>query len=195
MQSFIFRPRRKEFSLSSSSLLGTRAYDLVNRSAQSIENLSEKKRHSNLRLLHVRFSLCYASIRPSDASLNSVCWRMTVEDVCQRSGHRLGESKRVKMIKKKIPPGARRGSLTAMSTATPKVSKKKTPFPGWSLVDLWPRCVPLNYDFEGNCIEFAMQSHAGIFHFLPLGLRVQEKIERLLDKHMAKIGKIALLYS
>lgn len=38
-----------------------------------------------------------------------------------------------------------------------------------------------------------MQSHAGIFHFLPLGLRVQEKIERLLDKHMANIGKIARL--
>ena len=38
-----------------------------------------------------------------------------------------------------------------------------------------------------------LQSHAGIFHFLPLGLRIQEKIERLLDKHMAKIGKIALL--
>lgn len=130
MQSFILRPRRKEISLSSSSLLVTRAFDLVNRSAQCIENLSRKNNSSNLRLLHVSFSLRYASIRPSDASLNSVFWRMTVEGVCQRFGHRQGESMRVELIKKKIPPGARQGSLIAMSPATLKVSKKKTPFPG-----------------------------------------------------------------
>lgn len=35
---------------------------------------------------------------------------------------------------------------------------------------------------------FVRQSHAGIFQFLPLGLRVQEKIERLLDKHMRALG-------
>ena len=41
---------------------------------------------------------------------------------------------------------------------------------------------------------FVRQSNAGVFHFLPLGLRVLEKIERLLDKHMRSIGasKIAL---
>jgi prolyl-tRNA synthetase len=31
---------------------------------------------------------------------------------------------------------------------------------------------------------FARQAYSGIFHLLPLGLRVQTKIERLLDKHM-----------
>ena len=36
--------------------------------------------------------------------------------------------------------------------------------------------------------EFAPQAHSGLFHFLPLGLRVQEKIEKLLDKHMLKLG-------
>lgn len=33
-----------------------------------------------------------------------------------------------------------------------------------------------------------MQAHAGLFQFLPLGLRIQEKLERLLDKHMVKLG-------
>ena len=32
------------------------------------------------------------------------------------------------------------------------------------------------------------KAHSGLFQFLPLGLRIQEKIERLLDKHMTKIG-------
>ena len=31
-------------------------------------------------------------------------------------------------------------------------------------------------------------THAGIFQFLPLGNRVQNKIEKLLDKHMEKLG-------
>lgn len=35
---------------------------------------------------------------------------------------------------------------------------------------------------------FIRQSHAGIFHFLPLGLRVQDKVERLIDKHMHGLG-------
>lgn len=64
MQSFTFRPRRKDFSLSSFSLLVTRAFDLVNRSTQSIENLSRKNNPSHLRLLHVSFCLRYASTRP-----------------------------------------------------------------------------------------------------------------------------------
>lgn len=38
------------------------------------------------------------------------------------------------------------------------------------------------------CTEIALQSHSGLFQFLPLGLRVQEKIEKLLDKHMLKLG-------
>ncbi|MCJ1327491.1 hypothetical protein MMC10_004160 [Thelotrema lepadinum] len=41
---------------------------------------------------------------------------------------------------------------------------------------------------------FLRQSHAGIFQLLPLGLRIQDKVERLLDKHMRKLGasKISL---
>ncbi|TKA74701.1 hypothetical protein B0A55_05090 [Friedmanniomyces simplex] len=35
---------------------------------------------------------------------------------------------------------------------------------------------------------FLRQAHSGIFHLLPLGLRVQEKIERLIDKHMLSLG-------
>lgn len=31
---------------------------------------------------------------------------------------------------------------------------------------------------------FLRQSHAGIFHMLPLGKRVQDKVERLVAKHM-----------
>jgi prolyl-tRNA synthetase len=42
--------------------------------------------------------------------------------------------------------------------------------------------------------SFVSQSHAGIFQLLPLGLRVQDKIERLLDQHMRSLGasKVAL---
>ncbi|KAK5114826.1 hypothetical protein LTR62_001983 [Meristemomyces frigidus] len=41
---------------------------------------------------------------------------------------------------------------------------------------------------------FLRQAHSGIFHLLPLGLRVQAKIERLIDKHMLGLGasKVAL---
>lgn len=35
---------------------------------------------------------------------------------------------------------------------------------------------------------FSPKAHSGLFQFLPLGLRIQEKIERLLDKHMTRIG-------
>ncbi|KAK1031829.1 hypothetical protein LTR33_016906, partial [Friedmanniomyces endolithicus] len=35
---------------------------------------------------------------------------------------------------------------------------------------------------------FLRQAHSGIFHLLPLGLRVQDKIERLVDKHMLALG-------
>ena len=33
------------------------------------------------------------------------------------------------------------------------------------------------------------QAYSGVFHMLPLGLRVQEKIERLIDKHMQSLGR------
>lgn len=32
------------------------------------------------------------------------------------------------------------------------------------------------------------QAHSGVFHLLPLGLRVQNKLETLIDKHMQSIG-------
>lgn len=35
---------------------------------------------------------------------------------------------------------------------------------------------------------FLRQAHSGIFHLLPLGLRVQEKFEQLIDKHMRSLG-------
>jgi len=35
---------------------------------------------------------------------------------------------------------------------------------------------------------FIRQAYSGIFHLLPLGLRVQDKIERLLDKHMQSLS-------
>lgn len=33
-----------------------------------------------------------------------------------------------------------------------------------------------------------VKAHSGVFHLLPLGLRVQNKLESLIDKHMASIG-------
>jgi len=41
---------------------------------------------------------------------------------------------------------------------------------------------------------YLRQAHAGIFHYLPFGLRVHEKLERLIDKHMRSLGasKLAL---
>ncbi|KAF9640052.1 hypothetical protein BFW01_g11858 [Lasiodiplodia theobromae] len=35
---------------------------------------------------------------------------------------------------------------------------------------------------------FLRQAHSGLFHMLPLGLRVQEKFEKLIDKHMRSVG-------
>lgn len=34
----------------------------------------------------------------------------------------------------------------------------------------------------------ALQAYSGVFHLLPLGLRVQDKLERLIDKHMGSLG-------
>lgn len=42
---------------------------------------------------------------------------------------------------------------------------------------------------------FVRQAHSGLFQFLPLGLRVQEKVEQLLDKHMLKLGASKLSLS
>ncbi|TVY75569.1 Proline--tRNA ligase [Lachnellula suecica] len=35
---------------------------------------------------------------------------------------------------------------------------------------------------------FLRQAHSGIFHMLPLGRRVQDKLESLIDKHMSSLG-------
>lgn len=41
---------------------------------------------------------------------------------------------------------------------------------------------------------YIRQAYSGVFHLLPLGLRIQEKLEKLIDKHMRLIGasKLAL---
>jgi prolyl-tRNA synthetase len=39
------------------------------------------------------------------------------------------------------------------------------------------------------------QAHSGVFHLLPLGLRVQTKLEALIDKHMSSIGASKLSLS
>lgn len=42
---------------------------------------------------------------------------------------------------------------------------------------------------------YLRQSHAGIFHMLPLGQRVQEKLEKLIDKHMQQVGALKVSLS
>ncbi|KAF2704511.1 prolyl-tRNA synthetase [Pleomassaria siparia CBS 279.74] len=42
---------------------------------------------------------------------------------------------------------------------------------------------------------FLRQTHSGIFHLLPLGLRVQNKLESLIDKHMSSLGASKLSLS
>ncbi|KAF7535413.1 hypothetical protein G7054_g5383 [Neopestalotiopsis clavispora] len=42
---------------------------------------------------------------------------------------------------------------------------------------------------------FLRSSHAGIFHMLPLGQRVMEKLEKLIDKHMQEVGALKVSLS
>ncbi|KAF2869810.1 hypothetical protein BDV95DRAFT_629711 [Massariosphaeria phaeospora] len=42
---------------------------------------------------------------------------------------------------------------------------------------------------------FLRQAHSGVFHLLPLGLRVQNKLEGLIDKHMQSLGASKLSLS
>ncbi|KAH7136600.1 hypothetical protein EDB81DRAFT_802671 [Dactylonectria macrodidyma] len=42
---------------------------------------------------------------------------------------------------------------------------------------------------------FLRQAHSGVFQLLPLGLRVQDKIEKLIDKHMHSVGASRLSLS
>ena len=50
----------------------------------------------------------------------------------------------------------------------------------------------LRQDVDSNHLlvaaGFVRQAYSGIFHLLPLGLRVQDKLERLIDKHMRSLG-------
>jgi prolyl-tRNA synthetase len=49
-----------------------------------------------------------------------------------------------------------------------------------------------NPDVDSNQLlvaaGFLRQAYSGIFHLLPLGVRVQDKLERLIDKHMRSLG-------
>lgn len=51
---------------------------------------------------------------------------------------------------------------------------------------------PLKQDVDSNQLlvaaGFLRQAYSGIFHLLPLGLRVQDKLERLIDRHMSSLG-------
>lgn len=44
-------------------------------------------------------------------------------------------------------------------------------------------------------ILIKIQAHSGIFHMLPLGHRVQQKLETLIDKHMSSLGNKQPLFS
>ena len=48
--------------------------------------------------------------------------------------------------------------------------------------------------YVGHALIF-QQTHAGIFQLLPLGLRVQEKIEKIIDWHMRSLGIFAFTLS
>ncbi|KUJ20247.1 prolyl-tRNA synthetase [Mollisia scopiformis] len=56
--------------------------------------------------------------------------------------------------------------------------------------------VALNEDSHSKLIRagFLRQAHSGIFHMLPLGRKVQDKLEALIDKYMSQLGasKLAL---
>ncbi len=61
--------------------------------------------------------------------------------------------------------------------------------------DFWSPKVQLESEHGSNDATtllvragFVRQAYAGIYHFLPLGLRVLEKLERLVDKHMRSVG-------
>lgn len=58
---------------------------------------------------------------------------------------------------------------------------------------LFDRCEHVIHAAE-TCRLKTVKAYSGVFHLLPLGLRVQEKIERLIDKHMLRLGiALALL--
>ena len=52
---------------------------------------------------------------------------------------------------------------------------------------------PFNTQINLASIVLTSQAHSGIFHMLPLGRRVQNKLEALIDKYMYQLGEGALL--
>jgi len=56
----------------------------------------------------------------------------------------------------------------------------------------WPNANQVLEDANDLLIRggFLRQAYSGVFHLLPLGLRVQDKLEGLIDKHMRGLGKI-----
>ncbi len=38
------------------------------------------------------------------------------------------------------------------------------------------------------------KAYSGLFHLLPLGVRVQEKLERLIDKYMRRLGSSTIKF-
>lgn len=54
-----------------------------------------------------------------------------------------------------------------------------------------------NEDSHSKLIRagYLRSSHAGIFHMLPLGQRVMEKLEKLIDKHMQQVGALKVSLS
>ena len=50
------------------------------------------------------------------------------------------------------------------------------------------KCVMVPDSQSDNCTDNLVQAHSGVFQLLPLGLRVQDKIEKLIDKHMQSVG-------
>ena len=76
--------------------------------------------------------------------------------------------------------GPRHSSTLSVQRQTnlwiPSVIRNKTPNGEVDATDLLTRA------------GYVRQAYAGIFHMLPLGLRVQTKIEQLVDKHMTALG-------
>ena len=96
-------------------------------------------------------------------------------------------------MRKAILQQTRRISKRALSFNTSGVSR---------LSKFWTPTGGIAHDYDEGSKEdsnallvrggFVRQSHAGIFHFLPLGHRVRTKIERVLDKHMGNLNALKL---
>ncbi|KAK0383301.1 hypothetical protein NLU13_9214 [Sarocladium strictum] len=88
------------------------------------------------------------------------------------------------------------GRLQALAGCTPLSIRSRS-----TLSSLWMptggRSASKDEDGHGKLVRagFVRQSQSGIFHLLPLGQRVQDKLEKLIDKHMKSIGASRLSLS